>query len=321
MESEFGLVDPESEALAIVGVDGTIVDVYPHDSLIFDRAACDATRLEELLPERWLAVLLDVIRSTQRTREPSTVELDRKSNGARSPRAVRVRISPGSRGAFVLMRDLTFDPRAELARNTEDDSSFWGLFETAPIALSITTLTSSGSIGPVWINGRFTELFGYTTEDVPTVQHWWPRAYPDEEYREYLRNEWWNRVAIARETGACVEPIEATVTCKDGSTRDIEFGASTIHGFSVVSFVDLTDRNRARRELALRVEELESALAQVKMLRGLLPLCAWCKKVRDDKGYWTRVEEFLARSTDITVTHGICPDCQRTHFGVGSNPR
>jgi hypothetical protein len=58
-----------------------------------------------------------------------------------------------------------------------------------------------------------------------------------------------------------------------------------------------------------RTAELESALAQVKRLQGLLPVCAWCKKVREDENYWLSVEEYIVRHTDARFSHGICPEC------------
>ncbi|HYH64815.1 MAG TPA: response regulator [Urbifossiella sp.] len=61
--------------------------------------------------------------------------------------------------------------------------------------------------------------------------------------------------------------------------------------------------------LADRVQELETALTQVKQLKGLLPICAYCKSVRDDKNYWTRVETYIAANSDARFSHGICPDC------------
>ena len=55
--------------------------------------------------------------------------------------------------------------------------------------------------------------------------------------------------------------------------------------------------------------QLEKSLNEIKTLRGLLPMCAWCKNVRDDKGYWTRVETYIQEHTQATFTHGICPNC------------
>ncbi|MEQ1758746.1 MAG: response regulator transcription factor [Vicinamibacterales bacterium] len=61
--------------------------------------------------------------------------------------------------------------------------------------------------------------------------------------------------------------------------------------------------------LANRVVELEEALQKVKQLKGLLPMCSYCKKVRVDEEYWQQVEGYIAEHTDATFTHGICPAC------------
>jgi CheY-like chemotaxis protein len=64
-----------------------------------------------------------------------------------------------------------------------------------------------------------------------------------------------------------------------------------------------------RRELEETVQQLEEALAKVRTLSGLLPVCAWCKEVRNDDGYWEDVQTYLARHTDVLLSHGICPPC------------
>jgi hypothetical protein len=68
-------------------------------------------------------------------------------------------------------------------------------------------------------------------------------------------------------------------------------------------------RLKAReRELQRRVDE---ALAKVKVLHGLIPICASCKNVRDDKGYWNQIEEYLSTHSDSQISHGVCPDCMK----------
>ena len=57
------------------------------------------------------------------------------------------------------------------------------------------------------------------------------------------------------------------------------------------------------------INQLQDALAQVKALSGLLPICAQCKMVRDDGGYWSKVEAYIERRTDARFSHGLCPDC------------
>jgi ligand-binding sensor domain-containing protein len=72
----------------------------------------------------------------------------------------------------------------------------------------------------------------------------------------------------------------------------------------------------ARRtdELRARNEELSLALGSVKQLSGLLPICACCKKIRDDKGYWNQLEQYISEHSDVGFSHGICPDCVETMF-------
>lgn len=61
--------------------------------------------------------------------------------------------------------------------------------------------------------------------------------------------------------------------------------------------------------LAEEVAELQATLDNVRRLRGLLPICAYCKRIRDDRNYWQRVEVYVSEHTDATFTHGICPSC------------
>ncbi len=65
-------------------------------------------------------------------------------------------------------------------------------------------------------------------------------------------------------------------------------------------------------ELLARVQELEEALANVQRLQGLLPICSYCKKVRDDKDYWHQVENYVAQHADVQFSHSICPSCYET---------
>lgn len=79
-----------------------------------------------------------------------------------------------------------------------------------------------------------------------------------------------------------------------------------VKGFAVV-VSNITERK-------LLADELQRALAQVRTLRGLLPICAWCGKVRDDTGYWNNLEEYVAQHTEAQITHGLCDSCARLNF-------
>lgn len=70
-----------------------------------------------------------------------------------------------------------------------------------------------------------------------------------------------------------------------------------------------------QRKLADRVRDLEAALGRVRQLQGLLPICAYCKKIRDDRNYWQQVEEYIGAHSDAQFSHGICPDCYERILG------
>jgi len=81
---------------------------------------------------------------------------------------------------------------------------------------------------------------------------------------------------------------------------------------------DITGRKVAEAERERIVKELSEALANVKTLSGLLPVCAWCKNIRNDDGYWQRIETYLSEHSDASFTHGMCPDCLAKQFpGIG----
>ena len=67
----------------------------------------------------------------------------------------------------------------------------------------------------------------------------------------------------------------------------------------------------AMEELNEKNQELERILNEVKILQGLLPICASCKKIRDDKGYWSQIEEYIVERSEAQFSHGICPECAK----------
>ena len=76
----------------------------------------------------------------------------------------------------------------------------------------------------------------------------------------------------------------------------------------------LARQTMAQFELRRVSKRLADSLQKLEILEKLLPLCGWCKKVRDDQGYWSGVESYLESRTDISISHGICPECVQEHF-------
>jgi len=86
-------------------------------------------------------------------------------------------------------------------------------------------------------------------------------------------------------------------------------------GSMVVGFNKLVDTiNERTTNLKEAKEELEQKLKEVNELRGLLPICSFCKKIRDDKEYWNQVERYIAKKTDALFSHSICPECMKEHY-------
>ncbi len=82
----------------------------------------------------------------------------------------------------------------------------------------------------------------------------------------------------------------------------------------IVSIIDITEQKVAEQQRNMLIMELQSALNKVKNLSGLLPICSSCKKIRDDRGYWQSVENFLQKHTDVDFSHSICPACAKSLY-------
>jgi hypothetical protein len=129
---------------------------------------------------------------------------------------------------------------------------------------------------------------------------------PPGEYRFVVRV-----IDAAGRAGETALPV--SVAARFWQTRG--FAAAALLSVIVLGYGGYRWRVRALRaseaELKRRVE---AALADVRVLSGLLPICAHCKKVRDDKGYWSQIESYIHQHSEAQFTHGICPDCAAKHY-------
>ena len=92
-------------------------------------------------------------------------------------------------------------------------------------------------------------------------------------------------------------------------------GALAVISLSVLLLAAaVAERRQAEQERTALIAKLQQALREIKTLRGLIPMCAWCKKIRDDAGFWQQVDEYLRRHTEAEVSHGICPECLERQF-------
>lgn len=114
--------------------------------------------------------------------------------------------------------------------------------------------------------------------------------------------------------------IEGNIYCADDQQREFIFSKAAIvepdgsFSGSVGVMVDITERKKTEAEREQLIKELQEALAAVKTLRGLLPICSYCKKIRDDKGYYHQIESYIHEHSEAEFSHGICPECAKEHF-------
>ncbi len=125
----------------------------------------------------------------------------------------------------------------------------------------------------------------------------------------------WIAAYLAGDPAAKTQTHEVEQMCRDGSTVWTEI-VSTLLGdrpdnLQILGVTrNITARRQAEAERERLIAELQQALAQVKRLSGLLPICASCKKIRDDRGYWQQVEVYLRSRAEVEFSHSICPDCK-----------
>ncbi len=116
-------------------------------------------------------------------------------------------------------------------------------------------------------------------------------------------------------TGVPSAPVETCRQRRDGSLIYISTACNPLEDETgsvcrVLLFItDITERKAAEAERERLIDELQDALAKVKTLTGLLPICSSCKKIRDDEGHWNHIENYISARSEADFSHGICPSC------------
>jgi PAS domain S-box-containing protein len=157
-----------------------------------------------------------------------------------------------------------------------------------------------------WLNPAWERTLGFTREELmskPFIEF----VHPDDRERTLNKNR------DVRGGGQALA-FENRYLCKDGSYRWLRWNAAADADHHVIYSVarDVTDSKHADAERDRLVAELTTALAEVKTLREILPICSYCRKIRDDDDYWHTVEGYIARHTTTQFSHGICPSCMET---------
>jgi PAS domain S-box-containing protein len=207
-------------------------------------------------------------------------------------------------GIALILNDITEKKRVEEAMQ-ESEENYRSLFQNASIGI-FHSLPEGRFLR---VNPALAQMMGYGSpeEMVSTVTDIGAQIYIDskehsEIFSATLENTGWvyaeNR--YRRKDGAAITANLAVrkVLRPDGTIAYME-------GF----VEDISERRRAEEERERLVLELRGALSQVKALSGLLPICSSCKKIKNDKGYWEQVEDYIRDHSQADFSHGICPEC------------
>jgi PAS domain S-box-containing protein len=157
------------------------------------------------------------------------------------------------------------------------------------------------------LNPAWERTLGFTREELmsrPFIEF----VHPDDRERTLKQN------AKVRSGGQALA-FENRYLCKDGSFRWFRWNAAPHSGEKVIFSVarDVTESKKVEEEREQLVRELQAALAEVRTLREILPICSYCRKIRDDGNYWHHVENYISQHTTTMFSHGICPSCLETH--------
>ena len=135
----------------------------------------------------------------------------------------------------------------------------------------------------------------------------------DEEYEaKYL--------SITEDQGQLIASVSFNPSMGDKG-RYLESSAARLYGANgnvvgaIESIRDITALKDVEQERERLIADLREAVAKVRTLSGLLPICASCRKVRDDKGYWSQIESYIREHTDVGFSHGLCPECMDKIYG------
>ncbi len=187
----------------------------------------------------------------------------------------------------------------------EKEKRYRELFDFAPIGYH--ELDTQGRI--IAVNRTELDMLGYSSEEMIGEFVW-----------KFVGDSDTSQQRVLNKLNGIILPTkgeERVFRRKDGTTIQalieeniLRDTANCIIGIRT-TFEDITERKRLEQEREIIRFELQSALSNVKTLSGLIPICASCKKIRNDQGFWNQLESYIMEHSDATFSHGICPDCAK----------
>ena len=211
-------------------------------------------------------------------------------------------------GIIGTVLDITDRIRMEAALKKSEER-FREMAELLPGAV----LESDDRLNITYANRMGMKLFGIDDKDIAAGINGLDWICPEH------RGKAARRIAV-RKYGKPIPPTEYRMHTRNGEDLWVQLNASPIvkdgkaTGFRIV-LTDISERKKIEGERETLITELKAALAEIKTLRGIVPICSKCKKIRDDKGYWNILENFIQEHSEASFSHSICPDCSDKLYG------
>ena len=212
------------------------------------------------------------VEKARKTGEPYELDLERISTGGRKQwiqaRGEAIRNANGQIvGLRGTAQDITERKHAEAALQASE-AKFRAIINVSPVPMAL----NDEEKRITFLNPAFVQTFGYDQFDIPTLGEWWPEAYPDPDYRQWVGETWQARLDQANQTGTAFAPVELRVRCKDGTYRIVSGHAAALgnsfKGTHLVLLHDITERKRAGEALAQFQHTLDQTLDSVFMFRA-----------------------------------------------------
>ena len=185
-----------------------------------------------------------------------------------------------------------------------DQSKFRAIFEHSPLAIMYTD--TEGTI--TTCNENASKLFGAPREKLIGFSY---LSIRDELMRGAIAKALsGKRSRFEGEYLTVTGNVLTQMSANFSPTFDSDGSVSGVIGI----FEDITERKLVEKDRERLIHELKDALSEIKTLSGLIPICASCKRVRDDKGYWSQIEAYIRDHSEIDFSHGICPDCAKNLY-------
>ncbi len=192
----------------------------------------------------------------------------------------------------------------------ESEERYRSVIDTA--IESIITVDSRGNIAS-W-NRAAETMFGYSADEVVDKPFTFILT---KQLKKDLKNEM-NRILSTGKSNIIGKTIEYYGIRKDGSEFPMEFCLTTWKTKEGIFFTiivrDIAKRKRIEDEKEKLILELQESLTKIKALKGVLPICVFCKKIRNDNGHWQQIEVYIRDHSEVKFTHGLCPECAKEFY-------